>query len=112
MKNFIAIGNTITTTATAAVKSGDGLLVGAIFGVAAHNAGVGDELVVNLTGAFELPKTGAQAWTIGQKVYWDATNKRATSGATDNILIGVAYLAVGNTAGETLGTVRLNGVAV
>lgn len=112
MRNFIAIGNTITVLAAAAATSGDGVLVGALFGVAAHNAAVGDELVVNVTGVYELPKTPSQAWTQGQKVYWDNTNKRATSGATDNTLIGVAYAAVGGTAAETIGTVRLNGTAV
>ena len=35
MKNFIQPGNTITLAAPAAVTSGSGLLVGAIFGIAA-----------------------------------------------------------------------------
>ena len=34
MKNYIQPGNTITLTAPYDVNSGDGLLVGAIFGVA------------------------------------------------------------------------------
>ena len=37
MKNFIQPGNTITLAAPAAVTSGSGLLVGAIFGIAAHD---------------------------------------------------------------------------
>jgi predicted RecA/RadA family phage recombinase len=39
MKNFVQPGNTITLTAPYAVASGDGLLVGYIFGVAAGTAG-------------------------------------------------------------------------
>ena len=35
MKNYVQPGNTITLTAPYAVVSGDGLLVGSIFGVAA-----------------------------------------------------------------------------
>ena len=38
MKNFVQPGSTITLTAPYAVASGDGLLVGAIFGVAAGDA--------------------------------------------------------------------------
>ena len=42
MKNYVQPGNTITLTAPYAVTSGDGLLVGAIFGVAAGTAILGD----------------------------------------------------------------------
>ena len=42
MKNFVQPGNTITLTAPYAVTSGDGLLVGAIFGVAAGTAAIGE----------------------------------------------------------------------
>jgi len=38
MKNYVQPGNTITLTAPYAVASGDGLLVGAIFGVASGTA--------------------------------------------------------------------------
>lgn len=112
MRNFIAIGNTMAVIAAASIKSGDGVLQGAIFGVAAHDAASGDDLILNIGGVYELPKAPSQAWTIGAKVYWDATAKVATTAATDNTLIGVAYQALTNAAGNTLGQVRLNGVAV
>jgi len=38
MKNFVQPGKTITLTAPYAVTSGDGLLVGSVFGVAAGTA--------------------------------------------------------------------------
>ena len=38
MKNYVQPGNTITLTAPYAVASGDGLLVGSIFGIAAGAA--------------------------------------------------------------------------
>ena len=47
--------------------------------------------------------------SVADKVYWDNTNKRATKIATDNTLIGVALVAVGSGADETMGRVRLNG---
>lgn len=112
MRNFIAIGNTMAVIAAATIKSGDGLLQGAIFGVAAHDAASGDELIINVGGVYELPKAPSQAWTVGAKVFWDATAKVTTTVGTDNTLIGVVYQAVTNAAGNTLGQVRLNGVAV
>jgi predicted RecA/RadA family phage recombinase len=108
MKNYVQPGNTITLTTPSDVASGDGLLVGAIFGVATAAAVNGDPIEAALVGVFDLKKVGSQAWDVGDKVYWDDTNKQATKTATDNTLIGVAIEAVGNGAGETAGRVRLN----
>ena len=108
MKNFVQPGNTITLTAPYAVASGDGLLVSAIFGVASGAAALGEPVEAALVGVFDLTKVGSQAWTAGAKVYWDNTNKRCTTVATDNTLIGVATEAVASGAGDTIGRVRLN----
>ena len=109
MRNYIQPGNTITLTAPYAVTSGGGLLVGAIFGVATADATQGKEVEAGLVGVFDLTKTATQAWGVGDKVHWDDTNKVATKTATGNTLIGVAVAAVGGTAAETTGRVRLNG---
>jgi predicted RecA/RadA family phage recombinase len=108
MKNYVQPGNTITLTAPYDVASGDGLLVGAIFGVATGAAANGEAIEVALVGVFDLKKVGSQAWAVGDKIYWDNTAKQATKTATDNTLIGAAIEAVGNGAGETVGRVRLN----
>lgn len=108
MKNYVQPGNTITLTAPYDVASGDGLLVGAIFGVATGAAVNGDPIEAALVGVFDLTKVGSQAWVVGDKIYWDDTAKQATKTATSNTLIGVATEAVGNGAGETVGRVRLN----
>ena len=109
MKNFVQPGNTITLTAPYAVASGDGLLVGSIFGVAAGTAALNESVETTLTGVFDLTKIGSQAWTAGARIYRDDTNKRATNVATSNTLIGVATEAVAGGAGDTVGRVRLNG---
>jgi len=109
MKNYVQPGATLTLTAPYAVTSGDGLLVGSIFGVAAGDAASGATVEAALTGVFDLTKIGSQAWTVGAKIYWDDTNKRCTTVATDNTLIGVAVEAVAGGAGDTIGRVRLNG---
>lgn len=109
MKNYVQPGKTITFTAPYVIASGDGLLVGSIFGVATGAAGNGETVEAALVGVFDLKKAPSQAWAVGDKIYWDNTNKETTSVATGNTLIGVAIDAVGNGAGETVGRVRLNG---
>jgi predicted RecA/RadA family phage recombinase len=109
MKTYIQPGHAITLLAPYAVESGDGLLVGAIFGVASHDAASGAEVETQLTGVLDLAKTASQAWTAGAKVYWDNTAKRVTNVASGNTLVGVAVLPVGSGADESIGRVRLNG---
>lgn len=111
MKNFVSQGNTLTfTNGTGAdVASGAGVLLGTAFGIAAGDVADGADGVLNLTGVYDLPKVGSQAWTVGAAIYWDNTNKRCTTVTTSNTKIGVAVAAVGSGAGETTGRVRLNG---
>jgi len=109
MKNFVQPGHTITLAAPDAVTSGAGVLVGAIFGIAAHDAASGEPVETVTTGVFDLNKIGSEAWAVGDKVYWDNTGKRCTKIVTDNTLIGVALAAVGSGVEETTGRVRLNG---
>lgn len=107
MKNYIQPGNVITVTAPATLASGDGCLVGALFGVACGAYEINADAELALVGVFELPKTSAQAWTAGAKVYWSATEKACTTTATGNTLIGVAVKAAANPSAT--GFVRLNG---
>ena len=108
MKNFVQTGNTITLTAPYAVGSGDGLLVGSIFGVASGTAALGETVEAALTGVYDLKKVASQAWAAGDKVYWDNTAKEATKTTTSNTLIGVAVVAVAGGASDIIGRVRLN----
>lgn len=107
MKNFIQRGETLTLAAPYDRLSGEGALVGSIFGVAAGDVLSGADGEFTVIGVFELPKTSAQAWTQGVKVYWDNTNKVVTTTATSNTLIGVAVAAAANPSDT--GLVRLNG---
>lgn len=110
MKNFVQPGDVITLAAPYQVASGDGLLVGSIFGIATGNAENGAEVEAKLSGVFDLKKTSAQAWTAGALVYWDNTAKECTTTATSNKLIGTAIAAAGNPSAT--GRVRLNGAAL
>ena len=109
MKNYVQPGKTITLPAPYAVSPGDGLLVGALFGIASGTGIIGEAVEVALVGVFDLKKTASQAWAVGDKVYWDNTAKETTKTATGNTAIGVAVEAVGNGASETTGRLRLNG---
>lgn len=111
MKNFLAHGHSLTVTNTTggAIASGQGVLLGTMFGIAAGPIATGEDGVLNLEGVYQLPKIGSQAWTVGARVYWDAANARCTNVATGNTLIGVATAPVAGGAGDTTGRVRLNG---
>lgn len=111
MKNFIQVGNVIDVPAPRAVKSGDAVAIGSIVGVAAMDYSSGAQGQFNVTGVYDFPKTASQAWTVGAKVYWNDTTREMTTTAAEGILAGVAVLAVGGTAAETTGRVRLNGAA-
>jgi len=109
MKNYVYCGEKIELDAPAAVASGDPLLVGSLFGVAQNSAALGEALVLLTRGVFDLPKTSAQAWTIGVRLYWDNANKVVTTadGTGANKLIGVAAAAAANPSG--VGRVLLTG---
>lgn len=107
MKNYIQPGEVVTVTAPYAVASGDGVLVGTLFGVACNAAALGDQVEINTRDAFELKKTSAQAWTQGAAIYWDNTARECTTVTTSNTLIGKALVATVNPSAT--GIVRLNG---
>jgi predicted RecA/RadA family phage recombinase len=106
MKNYLMEGDTITLTAPYAVVSGDGLLVGSIFGVACGDAAINADVESLIEGAFTLKKAAAQAWTQGVLIYWDNAAKNCTTTLTSNKLIGVAITAA--LSADTVGNVRLN----
>jgi len=111
MRNYVQDGDRIEVAAPYALTSGDGALVGSLFGVAMSDAANGADVVLQTTGVVELTKVGSQAWTVGVKVYWDDGNTRCTTVSTSNTMIGVATAAVASGAGDTLGKVRLGVVA-
>ncbi|WP_157669292.1 DUF2190 family protein [Chitinibacter sp. GC72] len=107
MKNFIQPGAVITLLAPAALASGDAVLVGSVFGVAATAAANGAPVEVKREGVFTLPALNTDTATVGAKAYWDNTNKRTTPTASGNTLIG-AYVAA-KSSGDTTAAVLLDG---
>ena len=105
-KNFIQPGDTVTVPAPADVSSGEGVLVGKLFGVAQFDAKTGDDVEISTKGVYTLPKTSAQAWTVGAPIYWDGSKCTTADGSGANTLIGHALAAVGNPS--PAGAVRLS----
>lgn len=111
MKTFISQGNTLNwTNGTGSdVSSGDVVVTQDTIGIAAGDIADGESGILNLVGTYQVTKVGSQAWTHGQKVYWDTGNSRATTVAEGNLPMGIAAADVGSGADDTLGNVRLFG---
>lgn len=114
MKNFIQPGDVVEVTAPDDTDhdgglSGDGVLVGSLFGIAVTDFVAGGKVEIKTTGVYDLPKEPSQAWAQGVKVYWDDGNAYATTTSSTNKQIGVAILPVAGGAGDVIGRVRLTG---
>jgi predicted RecA/RadA family phage recombinase len=107
MKNYLQAGDVVTVAAPVTVSSGDGVLLGKLFGVAAFDAESGADVEIKTRGVFELAKNSAEAWTVGVDIYWDGAAASTADGSGANTLIGKA-LAIANNPSAT-GVVRLNG---
>ena len=110
MKTYIQNGHVITVpTPAGGIASGEGLIVGNIFGIAAYSAAEGDPVELSTTGVFQLPKASAAVLTVGARVAWDNTAKEVTTPAAGRFPIGVAVEVAGN--GVASVAVRLDGIA-
>src|SRR5690606_35118552 len=78
MKNFVQPGNRITVPAPAPVKGGEVVIIGELAGIAFGDAAAGEPVDLALNGVFDLPKVAADAITVGDAVYYDATAKLVT----------------------------------
>lgn len=108
--NYVQPGNHITVTLddstdTDDVTSGQGVLIGSLFGVALTDGAPGDDVAIATEGVWDLPKVSAQAWTVGARIYWVAADENCTTTAGANKLIGVAVAAAANPSAT--GRVRL-----
>jgi predicted RecA/RadA family phage recombinase len=104
MKTYIQPGHTLTLPAPAGgVLSGQGVLIGTLFGIAQYDAVEGAELEILTEGVVEIPKTSALQIDVGDRLFWDATNKVVNKTATAQICVGIAVSAAANPSG----TVRM-----
>lgn len=112
MKNGIHTGQVMTYTApSGGVVSGVPVLIGALLVVPVTTNAEGEKFAGETMGVISHTKVSAQAWTEGQKIFWDNSNKRFTNASATGLFpCGVAAEAAANPT--AVGKVRLDGVAV
>lgn len=110
MKNYLQEGRTITLTAPAGgVTSGEGVVIGSLFGVATKTAEAGETVTIASTGVFELPKLASAVIAAGDAVAWDDTARQVNAPGSGRYPVGIAIKAAGN--GVVTIEVRLDGIA-
>lgn len=110
MQNQVQKGDSIDVAApSGGVVSGQGYLIGSMFGVAAVTAAAGVTVTLWLVGVLATSqKNSAEAWAVGSLIYWDNSAKKFTITVSSNKLVGIAVAVAANPS--TNGVVRLNGV--
>lgn len=97
MKTYIQAGDTLTLTPGAAVNAGIGYLFGTtLFGVAVENVAISTPGAFITQGVVEIAKTSALAISVGDLLYWDATNKVVNKTTTGQRAVGIAVTAASN----------------
>lgn len=80
----------------AAVASGVGYLFGTLFGVATADVANGVAGPFLTEGVVTIGKTSALAIAVGDRVFWDATNKVVNKTTTAQQQVGVCVEAAAN----------------
>ena len=103
MKTYIKEGATLTLTPAADVASGVGYLFGAgLFGVAQNTVASGSAGEFLTEGVVTIGKTSALAIAVGDRLFWDATNKVVNKTTASQECIGVAVSAAANPSATVL----------
>lgn len=104
MRNFVQSGDVVSVAAPYAVFSGQGVLVGALFGIAATDAANGAAVEIKRQGVFDVTALATDVGAQGGKIYWDNTARRLTVTAAGNTLVGALTDAKlnGDSAARTL----------
>lgn len=97
MINYVQEGDTLTLDPGATVPAGTGRLFGAaLFGVACVDAVSGTESAFQIRGVVSIAKTSALAISVGDRLFWDATNKVVNKTTTAQQQVGIAVKAAAN----------------
>lgn len=97
MRNYVQRGDVLDLDPGATVASGTGHLFGAaLFGIAAGDAVSGTASSFQTEGVVEIAKTSALAISVGDRLFWDATNSVVNKTSTAQQQVGVAVAAAAN----------------
>lgn len=91
---YVQDGDVLDLTPATDVASGVGYLFGAaLFGVAGKDVAANTPGPFITKGVLDIAKTGALAISVGDRLYWDATNKCVNKTATAQQQVGVCVAA-------------------
>jgi len=91
MKNHVQEGRYVEVALPYARTSGQGVLIGALFGVSVVDGASGDLINIDTETVYDLTAaTGASTdASFGDVAYWDDTARKVTSVATNNTQVGL-----------------------
>lgn len=97
MENYVQEGHTLDLAPGADVAAGVGYLFGAaLFGVAIVDATSGVASSFLCHGIVEIAKPTTLVISVGDVLYWDATNKYVDKTDSGQVIVGVAVAAAAN----------------
>jgi predicted RecA/RadA family phage recombinase len=110
MLNQRQAGDTVAVVApSGGFISGNAYALGAaLFGIAGFTCAAGAMGELWLKGTYALAKTSAQAWVLGDIIYWNAGTSLCSNVSTDGPRIGIATAAAANPSATC--EVRLDGL--
>jgi predicted RecA/RadA family phage recombinase len=108
-KTYIQPGRVLTVPAPAGgALSGAPVLIGALFGVAQHDAAESTDLEILTEEVVELPKAAPLVIDLGDRVFWNSTDSVLDKTATAQLCVGVAVLPAASA--DTVVRVKLGAV--
>jgi predicted RecA/RadA family phage recombinase len=107
MKNYVQEGEYVEVALPYVRKSGEGVLVGSLFGVCVVDGAQGDLVNIHTKKVYDLTAaTGASTdAAFGALAYWDNSAKKITPVSTNNTLVGI-FLAAKTTT-DAVARVRI-----
>lgn len=112
MITYVQKGDVLTLDPGATVATGTGFLFGtALFGVAAVDAVSGTASAFVTKGVVTIAKTSALAISVGDVLYWDATNKVVNKTTTSQRAVGIAVEAAANPSSTVKMRIGVNSLA-
>ena len=95
--NYIQEGDVLVLTPAAAVAAGVGYQFGTgLFGIAINDVAISTLGAFAVEGVWEIAKTSALAISVGDRVFWDSTNKVVNKTSAGQQCVGIAVEAAAN----------------
>jgi predicted RecA/RadA family phage recombinase len=110
MKNYRYDGCAVTVTLAANTDSGDVVIQGSLIGIAVTSGLSGEDIAINLEGAYLLPKATGVAFTQGDRLLWDISSQHLTkTTASDTVFFGLAFEDAASGATECITLLERDG---